>query len=187
MKILEMIKLCEFVDCDVFDQHNNKIEITDENKEEVYSKEIEHIEASGDKVMIYTFDGINDLIKEKKELWESKDDEVMKLAIMAMLDRIESELKIQYWNKYQKELLSPFKNTGEAFETEYFTVKAYNWDFDSENGPNFETQYLKVWWYKHSNRGLTYKFKYGYESYTTLAYILAESIKSIDEYFKRGY
>lgn len=186
MKVIDIIKLCEFIDYGVFDQEYNEIKIDKENIDSIYDKNVERLEASGDKVMIFTFDNIAASYKDKIELWESNNNETMKLAISSMLDKIEKELNIQYWNKNQKELISPFKNTGTNFETDFFKVRAYNWDFDSENLPNFETEFLKVWWYKHSNRELEYKFKYGYESYTTLAYILANSLKSIDKYFKEN-
>lgn len=70
----------------------------------------------------------------------------------AILDKIEKELSRVYWNKHQKEIISPFANTGTTFKTPIFIVRAYNWDGNYK--PNFEYKDFKVYWYKHSNRGL---------------------------------
>jgi len=78
-----------------------------------------------------------------------KDDDVY--VLQAALDKIKSEMDRIYWNYHQKELASPFENTGISYSNSIFTVRAYNWD--SNIKPNFEYKDLKVWWYKHSNRG----------------------------------
>lgn len=72
-------------------------------------------------------------------------------VIRVALDFIRKEMDRLYWNKNQKEMSSPFDNTGETYSNDTFTVRAYNWEHN--NLPNFEYKDLKVYWYKHSNRG----------------------------------
>ncbi len=73
--------------------------------------------------------------------------------LKACLGFIESEMSRLYWNKYQKSMDSPFINTGEHYQNEVFSAKAYDWNDNSD--PNFEYKGLKLWWYKHYCRGLT--------------------------------
>lgn len=83
--------------------------------------------------------------------WEAVESKY-EYMLRAMLNMIESEMTRLYWNQNQKEIISPFSNSGELFQNEYVTIRAYNWD---ENElPNFDTDQLKIFWYKHSNRGL---------------------------------
>ena len=77
------------------------------------------------------------------------------LLIRACLDKIENELIRLYWNKNQKEIDSPFANTGESYHNDTFSVSAYSWNDESPNTPNFQYKDLTVFWYKHSNRGVT--------------------------------
>lgn len=106
-------------------------------------------------------------------------------AIRAVLNMIRSEMDRMYWNANQKEMVSPFDNTGaEEFKADVFTVRSYNWD---ENIlPNFETDDVKIWWYKHSNRGVYAKIKNGAHAEDVLFNILYNSIKSLQRYFKDG-
>ena len=72
--------------------------------------------------------------------------------LQAALDKIKAELDRINFNIHQKEMPSPFENTGVIYSNDTFTVRAYNWN---ENElPNFEYKDLKVWWYKHCDRGL---------------------------------
>lgn len=74
-------------------------------------------------------------------------------TIRAMLRMIRSEIERLHWNKKQCLLELPFENNGTPdFVTDTFTVRSYNWDENIK--PNFETKNLKVWWYKHSDRGV---------------------------------
>lgn len=75
--------------------------------------------------------------------------------IVAVLENIETEMARQYWNKYQKEFCSPFRNTGEIYSNDIFTVRAYNWNGNYE--PNFEYKNLKVYWYKWLGRGVEFE------------------------------
>ena len=77
--------------------------------------------------------------------------------IIAALNRIREEMDRLYWNKYQKEMESPFDNTGEAFVCSTFMVRAYDWNWDDDDSkslPNFKYEDLSVYWYKHSQRGV---------------------------------
>lgn len=71
--------------------------------------------------------------------------------IQAALDKIKAELDRITFNKHQKEMPSPFDNTGVSYTNSTFQVRAYDWD--NNESPNFKYKDLKVWWYKHSNRG----------------------------------
>lgn len=50
---------------------------------------------------------------------------------------------------------SPFQNTGAVFECPVFTVRAYNWNEDAPDLPNFECDGFEVRWYKYLGRGMT--------------------------------
>ena len=73
--------------------------------------------------------------------------------VMATLNFIEKELERVYWNKHQESINSPFSNTGNNVSTENIQIRAYNWEQNDK--PNFETDNIQVWWYKHSNRGVS--------------------------------
>lgn len=105
--------------------------------------------------------------------------------IMAVLDRIENELDRCYWNKNQKEMDSPFKNTGSTYKNKVFSVRAYNWIDDQDDIPNFDSKFLKCWWYKHSHRGLLYAidFNSDKDNLPELARFLDECINAIKEDF----
>lgn len=77
------------------------------------------------------------------------------LLVQAVLNRIRNEMDRLYWNKYQREMNSPFDNTGMSYETPTFTVRAYSWSDDEEEQrkPNFQYKDFAVSWYKHSGRG----------------------------------
>ena len=81
--------------------------------------------------------------------------------IQAVLNRIENEMARLYWNNNQKDILSPFGNYGTEYSNDVFTVRAYNWNEDNDNLPNFEYKNFKVWWYKHSMRGLNWEYNCG--------------------------
>lgn len=79
--------------------------------------------------------------------------------IESVLDKIESEMARIYWNYHQKEMpFSPFQNSGGEYKNDIFTVRAYDWDGNYE--PNFEYKDLKIWWYKHSHRGLSWEYNH---------------------------
>lgn len=107
--------------------------------------------------------------------------------IKAVLDRIDNELDRCYWNKNQKNINSPFQNTGETYSNDVFTVRAYSWNDDEELKPNFESKFLECSWYKHSHRGLNYNIKYNARSEENeleqLANFLNDCIKAIRKDF----
>lgn len=77
--------------------------------------------------------------------------------IVAVLSEIEYEMGRLYWNKNQKELVSPFQNTGESYENKTFQVHAYNWAGD-DSEPNFHWKGgISIFWYKHYRRGTQVK------------------------------
>ena len=112
----------------------------------------------------------------------------MEQLIIAILDRIENELELQYWNKNQKHLNSPFQNTGETYSNKLFTVRAYNWNEENEDLPNFDSNLLKCWWYKHSHRGLEYRLTFNGKSNENkleqLSNFLNDCINEIKKDFK---
>lgn len=82
---------------------------------------------------------------------EYKVSEVLKAAIL-MISR---ELKRVMWNIHQKELDSPFENTGASWECDTFAVEAYSWDDKYEQPYNFKYKDIEVSWYKYFGRGMS--------------------------------
>lgn len=76
--------------------------------------------------------------------------------IVALLEHIEAEMERLYWNKYQEEYESPFRNTGARFDNGVFSVRAFNWgdedDDEDDDEPNFVCGPMRVRWYKHLGR-----------------------------------
>ena len=107
--------------------------------------------------------------------------------VKAILNEIRRELDREYWNANQKEMESPFENSGaDDFSTDYFTIRSYNWDENIK--PNFETKDIKIWWYKHSNRGLCVKvnnINAEFPLECVLNSVLNKSIESINKFFKK--
>ena len=102
--------------------------------------------------------------------------------VRALLDFVEKELSVNYWNKNQKEMESPFANTGSYYKNGYVTIRAYNWD---ENDlPNFDTDELKISWYKHNNRGVCAIVKKDANIDKTLRETLNKTVLSIEEDFR---
>lgn len=104
--------------------------------------------------------------------------------IRGLLNVIKNELDRNYWNKNQREMESPFDNTGAPdFVTDYMTIRSYNWN---ENElPNLDTDRLKVFWYKHSGRGVMAMVKTKENIGDLLAEVLNNSIESINQNFKK--
>lgn len=107
--------------------------------------------------------------------------------VKAVLNEVRKELDREYWNVNQKEMVSPFDNSGAPdFSTDYFTIRSYNWDENVK--PNFETNEVEIWWYKHSNRGLYVKVNKSDAEFPlecVLNSVLNKSIKSINKHFKK--
>lgn len=109
----------------------------------------------------------------------------MEELIKAVLNRIRDELERQYWNKYQKDMASPFFNVGAIYSNNTFTVRSYDWNGNYQ--PNFEYKDFKVWWYKHSNRGINWKYQNkenGMVSSEFLAQMIIDCFEAIDKDFR---
>lgn len=105
--------------------------------------------------------------------------------LRSILNMIQLELERLYWNEYQEEMSSPFENSGAVFENEYVTIRAYDWN---ENIlPNFDTDKLKIFWYKHSNRGVEGLIPPNlyYDINEVLLNVLNETIQSLKETFEK--
>ena len=74
--------------------------------------------------------------------------------MVAILREIRKELDRCYWNKNQKQMVSPFDNTGTSYKNDTFSVNAYYWGDDDAlaDRPNFVYKDFKVYWYKHLDR-----------------------------------
>ena len=107
------------------------------------------------------------------------------LIIKAALDKIRREMNRLYWNKYKKEMDSPFDNTGNIYSDDTFIVRAYYWEDDDDLArlPNFEYKDLKCYWYKHSNRAFNAvcEHKLTFDDLNTM---IQECYKSMEKYFK---
>ena len=111
-----------------------------------------------------------------------------RLLLEAVLLRIKDEMARLYWNKHHSEMNSPFDNTGEEYSDDTFTVRAYCWDEETEDValPNFAYKELECSWYKHSTRGLTWRYKGEREAYVPaefLEHMLMDCYKSMRKYF----
>lgn len=108
---------------------------------------------------------------------------MMTYLIRATLDYIREELDRLYWNKYQKQMDSPFDNTGNEYKNDTFSVYAYRWNDNEDNLPNFSYKGFRAYWYKHSNRGLYWKC----DEEVTAEYLekmIEECVSSIEQDFK---
>lgn len=76
--------------------------------------------------------------------------------VQSVLEKIESEMERLYWNSHQEEMRSPFRNTGEEYNNDTFSVFAYYWGDDEREmrKPNFVYKGFCARWYKHVGRGL---------------------------------
>lgn len=114
-------------------------------------------------------------------------DKNKELLVRAMLLYINKELEVNYWNKYQKQIDSPFENTGNSYSNDYMKVTAYSWELDEEKEeePNFEVEHMQLFWYKHCFRGLEIYVEPGYDSTDAIVDILEKCIVSIKKDFEK--
>ena len=75
--------------------------------------------------------------------------------VIALLQAINTKLRIKWWNKYQEEMASPFENTSNKFSNDTFSVEAYSWEDEDEQSYNFKWKDIEISWYKHLGRGTT--------------------------------
>jgi len=71
MTVKDIIQACEYTNCDVYNQLEEKYEINKDNCMEIYDLGVEHLEAENNKVVVYTFEKLDELCnslirKEKK-------------------------------------------------------------------------------------------------------------------------
>lgn len=75
--------------------------------------------------------------------------------VEACLRMIREELDRIMWNINQKEMPSPFDNTGARWKCDEFEVEAYSWDEDYNQPYNFKWKDIEISWYKYMNRGMS--------------------------------
>ena len=80
-------------------------------------------------------------------------------VVVAVLNEIRRCLETRYWNKNQKEMLSPFGNHAEEYHCSAFAVHSYDW-VSERNERNFvyidkdhPERSLIAEWYKYLGRG----------------------------------
>lgn len=74
---------------------------------------------------------------------------------MALLEHIEAEMERLYWNKYQEDFPSPFRNNAEDFKNETFEVHSYDWSENPKYHYNFKCGDVEISWYKNLGRHTT--------------------------------
>lgn len=76
--------------------------------------------------------------------------------IKACMNEINCEICRLFWNENQMEYDTPFENTGNKYDNDTFSVRAYYWGDDDSliRLPNFKYKDLEVRWYKHYRRCL---------------------------------
>jgi hypothetical protein len=107
--------------------------------------------------------------------------------VEAALIMMEGELDRVMWNINQKIYESPFRNTGNDFDSDVFSVHSYNWD-DEEQLWNFKYGDFEVSWYKHLGRSSSMNKKISPQEIsdmldTCLKYIVSLDV-ALDEFEK---
>lgn len=187
MIVKDVISAYKYAGCIVVDQLCKEIPITDDNKEEIYNRFVEHVDAANGTLRIWTFDKIDQiegLTEFDSDKWIRADPK-WDCLMNAVLLRIRRELDRLYWNKYQREMESPFDNTGTTYFNDTFTVRAYYWgeDPEEETKPNFECGPVRVYWYKHEGRGNTIFTRKGFDTPETYALMLDKCLDSLRKNF----
>ena len=59
MKVYDIVSMCEYVGCDIVDFWGFEIPITKKNCSEIYEKSVEHLEARNNRILIFTFDNMD--------------------------------------------------------------------------------------------------------------------------------
>lgn len=103
--------------------------------------------------------------------------------IEALLISIDDEIARLYWNKYQKEWLSPLGRDGGYYKNSTFELKSYDWDNEKEQY-NFKFGDFTISWYKHVKRGLEVSRDIDAEEFV---FMYEECIQSLyeDEFLKK--
>ena len=185
MRVQDIVSACEYTGCSVMDQLGDEIKLNKGNCIEIYEKSVEHVSASGNKVLIWTYDKIDEVtgIDEENADKYVRADPKWDLLMNAVLRKIRAELDRLYWNKNQQEMESPFDNTGTIYSNDTFIVRAYDWSDADEELPNFEWGPIRVYWYKHEGRGNTIETKIGYDDPAIYALMLKKCLKALSDDF----
>lgn len=61
MKVYDVVSMCEYVGCDIVDFWGHDILCTKDNCSEIYEKSVEHLEARENRILIFTFDNMDEL------------------------------------------------------------------------------------------------------------------------------
>ncbi len=85
--------------------------------------------------------------------------------VVALLRDIDRALQTKYWNKNQKEMDSPFSNTGNNYKGKCFEVHAYSWSEEIPQEYNFKCGDIEISWYKYLGRDTTINREYTNEEY----------------------
>lgn len=99
---------------------------------------------------------------------------------LALLFDIKKYLNTCYWNKEQREMRSPFDNTGETFQTNHLTLIAYQWDDedDEEDKYNLKFKDVEISWYKYLGRGTTINKELSMEEWVVLYNEIIDEIRT---------
>ena len=73
-------------------------------------------------------------------------------VVVTVLTNIKDVLRTYFLIKFDKDMYSPFDNTGAKYSCDAFTVRAYDWNFDDVDNFVYEGG-LKAKWYKYLGRG----------------------------------
>lgn len=99
--------------------------------------------------------------------------------VVALLEKLDKELRRVMWNVNQKVYDSPFSNSGNMYEGDCFKVRSYDWDGDKDI--NFEWKDMKFRWYKYLGRDTEVNGNWEAEKYIEMFNECLESICNIDK------
>ena len=98
----------------------------------------------------------------------------------ACLLAISYEYERVTWNATQKEVVSPFDNTGgETYDNKVFSVHSYSWT-DDDQPYNFKYKDIEVRWYKYLGRGMRLNREVTLEEIEELLINCLESLEEKD-------
>lgn len=99
--------------------------------------------------------------------------------VTAGLAYLAEEIERVEWNRTQTRYEAPTKNNGESYETETFTMRAYDWDAD-EPQANFRCGDFAVCWYKYLGRGMSMNRKIDANEFYELIQACLASVRKRD-------
>ena len=94
----------------------------------------------------------------------------------AALTFIRHRLDTVLWNRLQKEVESPFGNTGSRFDTDGLSIHSYSWS-DDDQPYNFKCGDVEVSWYKYLGRGMSANADY---SPSDVSSVLSTALSILD-------